>query len=262
MTTPIDELRAIVARLRAPDGCPWDREQTHASLRGGLLEEAHEVVEAIDENDDAHLREELGDLLLQVIMHSQMAAETGRFDFDAVAREIGEKLVRRHPHVFGDAQVADTSSVLKQWEEIKKTEKGNRHTSLLDGVSTALPALLRAEKISKKAARVGFDWENAGQVIDKIREELAETEEVLASSEADYQARLEEEVGDLLFAVANLARKVKVEPEVALRRATAKFTNRFQRLEGVLQERGQKPEECTMAVLDAIWDQIKAEPKT
>ncbi|MEI6349937.1 MAG: nucleoside triphosphate pyrophosphohydrolase [Verrucomicrobiota bacterium] len=262
MSASINELRSIVARLRAPDGCPWDREQTHASLRGGLLEEAHEVVEAIEENDDAHLREELGDLLLQVVMHSQMASETGRFDFDEVAREISEKLIRRHPHVFGDTQVADTSGVLKQWDAIKREEKGNRHVSLLDGVSTSLPALIRAEKIAKRAARVGFDWEHPAQVIEKIREELAETEEVLAQTGAEQQDRIEEELGDLLFAVANLARKVKVEPEVALRRATGKFIKRFQGIEAVLRERGRAAEECTLEELDAIWNEIKAVEKT
>ena len=250
----INELIAIVARLRAPDGCPWDREQTHASLRGSLLEEAHEVVEAIEENDDAHLREELGDLLLQVLMHSQMASETGRFTFDDVAAEIAEKLIRRHPHVFGDAQLADTHAVLKRWEEIKRAEKGNTHTSLLDNVSAALPSLMHAEKIGKRAARAGFDWENAGQVIEKIREELAEVEHALAAGNPDH---IEEELGDLLFAVTNLARKIKLEPEVALRRATRKFIARFQKLEAVLRERNRKIEECTMPELDGIWDEIK-----
>lgn len=258
MTAPIDELRAIVARLRAPDGCPWDREQTHASLRGCLLEEAHEVVEAIDRNDDVHLCEELGDLLLQVVMHSQMASETGRFNFDEVAGVLNEKLIRRHPHVFGDADLADTSAVLKRWEEIKRAEKGNTHTSVLDHVSTALPALMYAEKITKRAARVGFDWSETGPVIEKIHEELAEVEEALASGDQDH---IEEEIGDLLFAVANLARKAKIDGEVALRRATGKFIRRFQRLETLLQERGRKPEDCTLEEMDAVWDEIKVGEK-
>ncbi len=265
MTAPIDQLREIVARLRAPDGCPWDREQTHASLRGSVLEEAHEVVEAIDENDDAHLREELGDLLLQVVMHSQMAAETGRFDFDAVAREIGEKLVRRHPHVFGEATAADSGAVLQQWDAIKRAEKGNTHTSLLDGVSKALPALIQAEKITKRAARVGFDWSDAAQVIDKIREELAETEETLEEDKLaapDGRDRLEEELGDLLFSVANLARKTGIDPEVALRRATGKFSARFRKLETVLNERGLRFEESSIKELDAIWEEVKAKPES
>lgn len=230
------------------------------SLRGSVLEEAHEVVEAIDEKDDAHLREELGDLLLQVVMHSQMAEETGRFDFDGVANEIAEKLLRRHPHVFGDATAADTGAVLRQWDEIKRAEKATRPTSLLDGVSTALPALLQAEKITKRAARVGFDWEKPSQVIEKIREELAEVEEALAEAHRpaeQKQERVEEEVGDLLFAVANLARKTGVEPEVALRRATGKFSARFRKIEAALREQNRKPEECTLAELDALWDEIK-----
>lgn len=251
----ITELIEIVARLRAPDGCPWDREQTHASLRGSLIEEAHEVVEAIEENDDAHLREELGDLLLQVVMHSQFAAETGRFTFHDVAAGLSEKLVRRHPHVFGDTAASDTEAVLKRWEEIKRAEKGNTQVSALDNVSAALPSLMHAEKIGKRAARVGFDWEHASEVIAKIREEVAEVEEALASKKADH---IEEEIGDLLFAVTNLARKAKVEPEVALRRATRKFIDRFQKLEAILRTRGRKPEESSLAELEAIWTEVKA----
>ena len=258
MTRPIDELREIVARLRAPGGCPWDREQTHASLRGCLIEEAYETVEAIERGDDAHFCEELGDLLLQVVMHSQMASESGRFTLDDVAAQLAEKLVRRHPHVFGEAEAADTGAVLQRWEEIKRAEKGNTHTSLLDGVSAALPALLHAEKITKRAARVGFDWESPVQVIGKIREELAETEEALAHGDP---GKIEEELGDLLFAAVNLARKIKVEPEVALRRATGKFSARFRALEAALKEQGRKPEECTLAEMDAIWDEIKRREK-
>lgn len=255
MSTPIDELRKIVARLRAPDGCPWDREQTHASLRGSVIEEAYETVEAINEGDDAHFCEELGDLLLQVAMHSQMADERGRFSFDDVVSVLNAKLIRRHPHVFGEAEAANTEAVLQRWEEIKRAEKGNKQASLLDGVSAALPALLHAEKITKRAARVGFDWESPVQVIGKIREELAETEEAIGLGDP---VKIEEEMGDLLFAAVNLARKIKVEPEVALRRATGKFSRRFQALETALKERGRKPEECTLAEMDVIWDEIKA----
>lgn len=263
MSSPVDRLRAIVTRLRAPDGCPWDREQTHASLRGGLIEEAYEVVEAIDEGDDAHLREELGDLLLQVVMQSEIAAQEGRFDFDAVAAEISEKLVRRHPHVFAKAtapEVQNAEGVLTQWDAIKRAERGNVEASVLDGVSKALPALLYAEKITKRAAKIGFDWEHLSQVIEKIREELAEVEEVLeaGATRPDAADRLEEELGDLLFAVTNLTRKAKVEPEVALRRATAKFSHRFRALEAVLKERGIEPGRSTLEELDAIWDEIKA----
>ncbi len=254
MSTPIDELRQIVARLRAPGGCPWDREQTHLSLRSDMIEEAYETVEAIEEASDAHLCEELGDVLLQVVIHSQMAAEEGRFTFDDVARGISAKLIRRHPHVFGDAEAADSEAVLKNWDEIKRQEKGNTQTSLLDGVSGGLPALLHAEKVTKRAARAGFDWENPVQVVGKIREELAETEEAIGLGDPE---KIEEEMGDLLFAAVNFARKLKVEPEVALRRATGKFSRRFRALETALQERGRKPEDCTLAEMDLIWDEIK-----
>lgn len=258
MSTPIEELREIVARLRAPGGCPWDREQTHASLRGSVIEEAYETVEAIEEADDAHLCEELGDLLLQVVMHSQMASETGRFTLDDVIEMLNAKLIRRHPHVFGDVEAAGTEEVLQRWDQIKRAEKGNTHTSLLDGISGALPALLHAEKVTKRAARVGFDWESPVQVIGKIREELSETEEAVAEGDPD---KIEEELGDLLFATVNLTRKLKVEPEVALRRATGKFSRRFRALETALKERGRKPEECTLAEMDVIWDEIKAQER-
>jgi len=270
MTPPIEQLREIVARLRAEDGCPWDREQTHASLRPGLLEEAHEVVEAIDtlsectdpalrERADAELSEELGDLLLQVVMHSQIAAETGRFTFDTVAAKIAEKLVRRHPHVFGTAEADDTATVLTQWEEIKREERRKKGISgtgsALDGVPGGLPALLYAEKVAKKAAKVGFDWQEPAPVFDKIREELAEIDQAL--QEGEPPARIEEELGDLLFAVANLARKVGVNGEVALRRATGKFSRRFRLVEQAIAARGQKMEECTLEELDAVWNAIK-----
>jgi MazG family protein len=255
----ITALREIVARLRAPGGCPWDREQTHASLRNDLLEEAHEVIEAIDNRDDAHFCEELGDLLLQVVMHSQMAAEESRFDFDQVARGIGEKLIRRHPHVFGEKKLGDTEAVLKQWDEIKRAEKNtHRDASILDGISPALPALMRAEKVQKKAARVGFDWDDLHGVIAKIREETAEIEEAVASKES---SALEEEIGDLLFSVVNLARKAKIHPEVSLHQATGKFTRRFQKLETILKERSLAFDQLNLAELDKIWDEVKREER-
>jgi MazG family protein len=249
---PLDRLRAIVAALRAPGGCPWDREQTHSSLRAGLLEEAYEVVAAIDSGDDANLCEELGDLLLQVVFHAQICTEEGRFDFDAVARGIGEKLVRRHPHVFGDAHCADSTEVLQRWDEIKRAEKGtsNAHTSLMDGVGGGLPALLHAEKIQKRAAKVGFDWAEAAPVVEKIREELDE----LSAATADAQ---EEELGDLLFSVVNLARKLKINPETALARANRKFEHRFRAIEELARERGLEMEKMTLAELDALWDEVK-----
>lgn len=255
----ITKLREVVARLRAPDGCPWDREQTHASLRSGLIEEAHEVVEAIDKNDDAHLSEELGDLLLQVVMHSQIASEERRFDFDAVARGIAEKLVRRHPHVFGENKLGDSEAVLKQWDEIKRAEKGAKpDASILDNISTALPGLMRAQKTQVKVARVNFDWDDTAGSLAKIREEIVEVEQEIAAGDAK---KLEEEAGDLLFAVVNLIRKLNIDAELAMHRATAKFTRRFQKMEAILCERGLQLGDLPLAPLDAIWEEIKAEER-
>jgi len=262
----IEELRRTVARLRAPGGCPWDREQTHASLRGSLLEEAHETVEAINTGNPALLREELGDLLLQVVMHAEIASESGGFDFDAVAAEVNEKLIRRHPHVFGGADAADSDAVIRQWEAIKREERhrkgGPQERSALDGVSTALPALLYAEKIGKRAARVGFDWPEPRPILDKIREETAEVEAVLAGEPGEdgenRAQRLEEELGDLLFAVTNLTRQTGVEPEVALRRATGKFAARFRAMEALAGAAGRSLGDYSLMEMEALWEQVKA----
>src|SRR5262249_1843706 len=193
----------IVARLRAPGGCPWDREQTHESLVPGLLEEAYEAAAAIREHDDENLREELGDLLLQVVMHCQIAGEEGRFNLSEVSREIADKLVRRHPHVFGESEARDTSAVLKQWDAIKHAEKKSNSSGYLSGLTRALPALMLAQKAQTKAARVGFDWSALPDVVAKVDEELGETKEAIASQRSDAVA---DEIGDLLFAVVNLAR--------------------------------------------------------
>lgn len=251
------QLLDVIALLRAPGGCPWDREQTHASLRGGLLEEAYEVVAAIDANDDANLREELGDLLLQVVFHAQIAREEGRFDFDAIARENAEKLVRRHPHVFGDDHCHDSAAVLTRWEEIKRAEKGAdpASASALDGLPRGLPALIHATKVQKKAAKVGFDWPDAAPVFEKVREELREVEQAVASGDA---RAIEGEVGDLLFAVVNLARKLRLDAEVALSAATEKFARRFRAVEALARERGLAMEGAPLAQLDALWDEVKA----
>ena len=250
----IDQLRAIVACLRAPEGCPWDREQTHVTLRSGLLEEAYEVVAAINNADDANLREELGDLLLQSVFHAQIAAEEGRFDFDHVAREIVEKLIRRHPHVFGEDSCADSAEVLRKWDDIKRAEKGHVAESALDGIPGGLPALLQAQKVQKKAAKVGFDWGEVPPVLAKIREEISEIEAELAGGDA---RRIEDEVGDLLFSVVNLARKLKIDAETALHGATEKFSTRFREVESLARERNLGLENLSLPELDRLWDEVK-----
>ncbi len=253
----LHSLREIVARLRAPGGCPWDREQTHASLRAGVIEEAYEVVEAINNSDDANLREELGDLLLQVVFHAQIATEENRFTFDDVAAGIAEKLIRRHPHVFGDDHCADSAAVLVRWDEIKRAEKGVVHTSALDGISAGLPALQHAQKTQKKAAKVGFDWPDAAPVFDKLREEIAEVEAELSTS----PEKLEDEIGDLLFSAVNLARKLHIDAETALHRATGKFATRFRQIEQLATARGFIFENLTLAEMDTLWDEVKASGK-
>jgi len=254
--TPLQQLLRIMARLRAPDGCPWDREQNHTTLRHTVIEEAYEVAAAINAGDDENLREELGDLLLQVVFHAQMASEEGRFDFDGCARAIVEKLVRRHPHVFGAESAADSAAVLTRWEEIKRAEKGHQTetASALDGISEGLPGLMRAEKVQKRAAKVGFDWNEVPPVIAKVREEICEVEAAIASGEA---TAVEDELGDLLFAVVNLSRKVKVDGEVALQRATDKFSTRFRAVEGLAKERGLALEKMSLEELDRLWEEVK-----
>jgi tetrapyrrole methylase family protein/MazG family protein len=250
----LEQLCAIVAALRGPGGCPWDREQTHATLRAGLLEEAYEVTAAIDSADDANLREELGDLLLQVVFHAQIAEEEGRFAFDGVALGIAQKLVRRHPHVFAEERAADAAEVLVRWEEIKRQERGGTaEESALDGVSPGLPALQYAAKIQKRAAKVGFDWQEAGPVLEKIREELAEVE-----ADMDAQKPVEEELGDLLFAVVNLTRKLGVDAEVALSAATRKFERRFRTVESLARRHGVNMADSPLEQLDRLWDEVKA----
>ena len=244
----------IVATLHAPNGCPWDREQTIQSLAPKLIEESYEALHAVREKDDGNLREELGDVLLLVIMQAQIAAEEKRFTIADIAREVSEKLVRRHPHVFGEAKVRGSEAVVKQWEDIKQREK--EHRAYLDGVAKALPALMRAEKIQKKAARVNFDWRELRDVIAKVEEELGEMKEAIAS---DKRERIADEIGDFLFAVVNLARKSGFEAEELLQAATDKFVSRFTEMEKRLQQRGAKLGEASLEQLDAIWEEIKRE---
>ena len=259
----IDQLTDIVAQLRGPGGCPWDREQTHASLRSALLEEAHEVVAAIDNRDDANLREELGDLLLQSVFHAQLAAEEGRFTFNDVAREIATKLVRRHPHVFAADHCADSAAVLQRWEEIKRAEKGDAAASALDGLPGGLPALLHAQKTQKKAARVGFDWPDVEPVFAKLHEEISELRAALTAPVTDLLSpisAIEDELGDLLFTVVNLARKLHLDAETALHRSTRKFSARFRAVEQLASARGITLEKLTLAELDQLWDEVKRQP--
>lgn len=251
---PLARLRAIVALLRSPQGCPWDQEQTHASLRAGLLEEACEAMDAITSGDDANLREELGDLLLQVIFHADLAGERGAFTLEDIARHACEKLIRRHPHVFGDAEAADTTAVLRQWEQIKRGEKGGA-ASVMDGIPRALPALVRAANVQKKAARVGFDWPDVRGVIDKFREEIAE---LRAEMDAGSREKIEHEMGDLLFTAVNMARKLGVEPELALEGASQRFMARFRHMEQAAAPHGRKLEDLSPAELDNLWEQAKA----
>ena len=253
MKTPFEKLCEIVAQLRAPGGCPWDREQTHESLLPATIEEAYEVAEAARSKNEAHFREELGDLLLLVVMHAEIARESGQFDIDNVIGEITEKLIRRHPHVFGESNARDSGAVLKQWEAIKREEKkGDQH--YLASLPTALPALMRAQKAQSKVARVNFDWTELRDVIAKVDEELGELKNAIR---AGHQESVEDESGDLLFAVVNLARKCKLDAETSLQAATNKFVRRFNLLEDELRARGKKLGEVGLAELDAIWNEIK-----
>ena len=255
MTRPIDRLLQIMARLRDKErGCPWDLQQDFATIAPYTIEEAYEVADAIERRDMAALKDELGDLLFQVVFHARMAEEAGLFGFDEVATAIAEKMVRRHPHVFGDAEIRSAAAQTEAWEAHKAAEREAKGeaASVLDGVALALPALLRAAKISRRAARIGFDWQDADAVIDKIEEELDEVEDAI--DEAAPPAAVEEEIGDLLFAAANLARKLDIDPETALRRATAKFERRFRALEVLAKERGVGPD---LDALEALWQEVK-----
>jgi len=255
----IERLRAIMHRLRAPGGCPWDAEQTHDSLVSNLIEEAYETVAAIKAGDDENLCEELGDLLLQVVFHAELAQEDKRFDLDQIALGISEKLVRRHPHVFGDSNVGTTDGVLAQWDDIKRAEKGNEEKPYLHGVGKGLPALVRSAKLQKKASKVGFDWPCSESIITKIEEELGEVKEELAKHQTgtDASQELQEEIGDLLFIVANLARKLGVDPEVALEGTNHKFLKRFAHVEGSLKNEGISLNDASLEQMDAYWNDAK-----
>ncbi|MGA9348610.1 MAG: nucleoside triphosphate pyrophosphohydrolase, partial [Anaerolineae bacterium] len=245
----LETFQDTIARLRAPGGCPWDQEQTHQSLRPHLLEESYEALAALDADDTEVLREELGDLLLQIVLHAQIAVEAGEFSLAQVIEEVDAKIKRRHPHVFGDVVVADVAEVLHNWEEIKREEKGKR--SLLDGVSKALPALARAQAIQRRVARVGFDWPDAEGVLAKMAEEVAELEKAQGVEER------EEELGDLLFSLVNLARWLNVDAESALRGTCERFIRRFSGMEDLCRERELNLSKLSLAEQDALWEQVK-----
>jgi len=260
--TAFERLCKIVAKLRAPGGCPWDREQTHESLLPALIEEAYEVAGAVRANDNANFREELGDLLLLIVMHAEIANESDRFDMNGVLKDVTEKLIRRHPHVFGNSDARDSGAVLRQWESIKRAEKtgkpgrkaGDADGHYLDDLPLALPALMRAQKAQSKVARVNFDWTEVRDVIAKVEEEIQELKQAVLDQD---RKSIEDEVGDLLFAVVNLARKCKLDAESALQGATDKFVARFNRLEDELQRQGKRLGDADLIELDAIWNAVK-----
>jgi tetrapyrrole methylase family protein/MazG family protein/ATP diphosphatase len=257
---PVFRLVEIMARLRSPDGgCPWDLEQTFATIAPYTVEEAYEVADAIERGDLADLKEELGDLLLQVVFHARMAEEQGAFDFAAVAQAINDKMVRRHPHVFGDAHHRSAAEQTEAWEAIKAQERAAKSAvpvaSLLDDVPVGLPALTRAVKLSKRAARVGFVWPSAAEVLAKLHEEIAELEAEVAAGDVD---KARDELGDVLFVCANLARELDIDPEAALRGTNAKFVRRFNFIEAELASKGSSPAQSDLAEMDALWDAAKA----
>ena len=250
-----ERLVEIMARLRAEDGCPWDREQTHESLKKYLLEETYETVDAIDSGDMAELRSELGDLMLQILFHARLAEEKGIFDVKDSIESISEKLIRRHPHVFGDAEVASADEVLHRWAEIKSGEKGfENRQSILDGVPHAYPALMRAMEISRRAVKVGFEWPSMDAVVDKLDEEVHELKHELAQADRDRAA---DEIGDLLFTIVNVARWLNVDPEQALLRMTKRFAERFRRIEEAARDSGRSLNDMSIEEMDALWERAK-----
>jgi len=263
-----ERLVDVQARLRAPKGCPWDREQTHQTLRTYLIEEAYEVLDALESGNDRKFAEEMGDLLLQIVFHSQIASEENRFTVSDVIREIHDKMIRRHPHVFGETRAKDSAEVLRNWEQIKAEERRSdakqaqpngqpgiaKETSLLDGVSHGLPATLQGFQLTRKAGRIGFDWENVAGVFEKLSEEAGEVKNALRNN---GPKKVEEELGDLLFAAVNLARFLKVDPEIALSRANAKFSQRFRAMERLAREGGKEFKDLPREEMEALWNATK-----
>jgi len=255
MGKEIDRLIEIINKLRRPGGCPWDREQTHKSLLNCLLDETYEFFDAVEENDADMMKEELGDILLQVVFHADLGQETGAFDMEDVARGICEKLIKRHPHVFGDVKVSSSKEVLSNWEHIKKGEKGKeKRKYLVDGIPDKLPALFRAEKIQRRVARVGFDWQDMDPVLDKVEEEFAEFREALKGKNPDHAS---EELGDILFALVNVARHNNICAEDALRLTVKKFARRFRYIEDHFKKAGKELKNSTLEEMDAVWEESK-----
>lgn len=267
LQSSFERLVSIMAKLRSPEGCPWDRAQTHSSLRRYLIEETYEAIDAIDSGDMSSLCEELGDILLQIVFHAQIAAETGAFTIDDVVTSLADKLVRRHPHVFGDEKAVNVEEVADVWQAVKAAENeskavSERHASLLDGIPRHLPALMYAEALGERAARVGFDWDNVEEVWQKTLEEQAELAEAINQREQNgdahkAQTRIEEEWGDLVFSLVNLARHLRLDPEAALRQAAAKFADRFRAIERMAQSQGSSLEELSLDAMNELWEQAK-----
>jgi MazG family protein len=265
--TKFEKLVEIMATLRGPDGCPWDKQQDFNSLKPMLVEEVYEVLEAVENNDSEGLSEELGDLLLHVVFHAQLGKETGQFDIDTVIGKISDKLVRRHPHVFGSETASTPEEVIKNWEAIKAQEKAEKlknrtpeQRSLLEGIPSKLPAIHEAHQISSRAARVGFDWPDVNGIFDKLQEEVRELQEVISSSSGEEKRdRLEDEIGDMLFVIVNIARYLKIDSESALKRANRKFKSRFQYMEKELAGQGKTLDQTSLDEMEALWQKAKSE---
>ena len=257
--SPFDKLVWLMSRLRDSGGCPWDREQTPESLKPFVLEEAYEVVDAIDDPNPNALKEELGDLLYQVLFLSKIASEKGQFDINDVLTNSYEKLYNRHPHVFGEDKLNTSEEVLKNWEKIKAEEKGETRKSILDGLPMTLPALLKAQRIQERASRVGFDWNEVGPAFEKVKEELNEFSQAINANDKDA---IEDEMGDLLFALVNVSRFLKISPEIALQRTLEKFSVRFSRMEELAKENGKPLEEMNLEEMDKLWVKAKEEERT
>jgi len=252
----VQELINIMAALRAPGGCPWDQKQTHISLKPYLLEESCEAIDAIDSGDMNHLKEELGDVLMNLVFHAQLASENNEFTFQDVAQAISEKMVHRHPHVFDESECRTAEEVEEQWQRIKEAEKSER-TSALEGIPNSLPSLMRAQKLQKRAAHVGFDWPDTEGPLEKINEELDELKEALNSGDKEH---VEEEFGDMLFSMVNLARHISIDADHALSLANKKFTSRFQKVEQICKDENIDMKNSSLETLDKIWDKVKKLP--